>query len=291
MIDRHEGWVHVTAPDERERGEMEALGVPAELLRHALDVNELARIMAIEPILMVILRVPLDRPDGRRSIPLGVIVQDERMVTVSAVPVPVLDELTSVEGIAGMSPFRRFLQLLLVTASAFVSRVNQIDEGVDQLERALQTSQGNKEVLALLEQQKALVRLERALASNQLMLERLSHDERSPLTDEDRELLGDAIVEVSQALQTTRISAEILSSMMDAFASIISNNLNVVMKVLAALTVLFAIPSVVLGIWGMNVPLPWADRDWAFLAISAAAFGLSMGLGLLFYLRRWLSPR
>ena len=126
MIERHEGWVHVTAPDERERGELEALGVPDELLRHALDVNELARVMALEPTLMLILRVPLDGPDGRRSLPLGVIVQPDRMVTVSARPVPVTGELASTEGVAGMTPFRRFLQLLLVTASAFVRRVDAI---------------------------------------------------------------------------------------------------------------------------------------------------------------------
>jgi magnesium transporter len=281
------GWVHVIAPDARERELLHAAGISAEFLRHALDLHELARVAHEEHSTLIVLRVPHAGDDGHRSVTVGIVTRGNLLVTIAPVPVGVIDQLSGKADLAEAAPFRRFLELVLLASAEFLNRVNETNDGVERLERKLQSSQGNAEVMALLDHQKALVHLEQALASNELMLERLLEDERCDVKGRDRELLGDAIVEVRQALQMARISAEILSGMMDAFASIISNNLNVVLKVLAALTVVVAIPGVIAGLWGMNVPVPWAQRGWAFLAISGGAVAVSVLVALVLAAKKW----
>jgi len=279
------GWIHATAPDDREREALIACGVPADFFRHALDPHELARVAHQDHATMIVLRVP---GTGHRSAPVGIVLREHLVVTIAATPLPVIGELAGQTVLGEAHPFRGFLELLLLASAAFVARVNDANDGVERLERDLKSSQRNQEVLALLDHQKQLVHLEQALASNELMLERLREDRRCNVEGEDRQLLEEAIVEVRQALQVTRISAEILSSMMDAFASIISNNLNVVIKLLAALTVIIAIPGVISGLWGMNVPVPWGQQGWAFLAITGGAIVLSIAVGILLAAKKWL---
>jgi magnesium transporter len=142
--------------------------------------------------------------------------------------------------------------------------------------------------VGLLRYQKALVHFTTALASDAIMLERLARDAHDNLFNLDRDLMDDVTVEFRQAIEMTKIQEEILSQMMDAFASIISNNLNVVVKVLTALTIVLTIPTMVASFYGMNVNLPGQHHPAAFLGTVLISLLGAAILALWFWRKRWL---
>jgi magnesium transporter len=284
-------WIHVAAPDGDDRRRLEELGLPGGFVDHALDPDELARIVrgGDDGQLLVTIRLPPGEGGSRSATTLGVAVLPDRVITVSRDPAPALVvEVAGRDVIRDARPLRQVVELLLAIAQAYVGRVAAIDDRVEQLERDLARSLQNREVLALLDEQKALVHLERALASNRIMLDRLLGEPRCAPEGDEVTLLQDAVVEFEQAMEMTRISTEILASMMDAFASIINNNLNQVFRVLAALTVIVAVPGVLAALWGMNVPVPGAGRTWAFAVLVVSVLAAAGGIALLFRSRRWL---
>jgi magnesium transporter len=156
------------------------------------------------------------------------------------------------------------------------------------IEDQLQKSTRNREVLELLKYQKSLTYFATALRANEVMMERVQRTQIFNYYEDDQDLLEDVLTENQQAIQMTNINTEILSSMMDAFASIISNNLNGVMKALAALTIIVSLPGTVAGFFGMNVMLPLSDGNpTAFLVIFGIALALTAIATFIFYKRDW----
>ena len=287
LISHHPRWVHAVAPDAAEQADLQARGVPPDFVRHALDVDEVARIEhAPSGATLIVLRVP-DGAAGGRSTSLSVIVRPELVVTVASHRLELLESFSArlAEDLpaAGLLP-----ELVHAVSAAFLVRLDRIDQAVERLEESLRTSLRNQEVLGLLDCQKTLVHLERALAANQILLERLRDDTTLALDAPARRRLDEALIELRQAIQMTTISAEILATMMDAFASIISNNLNHVMKTMAALTIIVSIPTMVAGLWGMNVPIPGGHVPWAFAALVSGLMACSVVIAILFRRRRWL---
>lgn len=281
-------WQHAQAPDAGEQAALADGGVPGDFVHHALDVHEQARVEHADGgVTLVVLRVPDGDSTGGRSAPLSVVLRPDRVVTIALHPLALVD-VVAARLTDDTPPVQVLPELVHAVAARFAEEVDRIDDRVEALEQSLKTSLRNQEVLGLLDCQKALVHLERALASNQVMLERLLADATLPLDAAARRRLAEALVEVKQAVQMTTISAEILASMMDAFASIISNNLNHVMKLLAALTIIVSIPTMVAGLWGMNVPIPGAHAPWAFAALVGGLAACSLVVGLLFRKRQWL---
>jgi magnesium transporter len=288
-------WVHLIDPstEEIERVGREA-GVPAEMITSALDVHELPRVEHDKNRLMVILRVAhlIDQPDDipYTAMPLGVIVSGRVVVSVCKFPTAIIDRMIAkpLHGFDTARPNRFILALLMAMAVDYLNALQDINEAVDRLEDRLQKSQKNKEVLALLQYQKSLTHFTTALRSNKLMLDRL---EKINLFDHDsaeKELLEDVLTEMDQALAMTEISSGILSQMMDAFASIISNNLNMVMKFMTALTMVLSLPMLVASIYGMNVDLPLAKAEYAFeMVIGGSALAAMITL-VVFWRRGWL---
>jgi len=151
----------------------------------------------------------------------------------------------------------------------------------------LQASTQNKELLELLKYQKSLTYFATALRSNEVMMERLQRMQMFNQYEEDQDLLEDVLTENQQAIQMANIYSEILAGLMDAFASIISNNLNVVMKALAALTIILNMPVIVASFYGMNVDLPGEGHPWSFVIILAISILLSIVAIFIFYKRKW----
>jgi magnesium transporter len=145
----------------------------------------------------------------------------------------------------------------------------------------------NKELLELLKYQKSLVYFTQGIKSNEVVMERLHRMKLFTQYDEDEDLLEDVITENQQALGMIDISNNILSSMMDAFASIISNNLNVVMKFLASITIVLSIPTIVTSFFGMNVPIPLADHPLAYLGVIILFVGLTAVTVTIFLKKDW----
>jgi magnesium transporter len=184
--------------------------------------------------------------------------------------------------------YRLALYIFLETAARYLNLLRQINRETEALEDQLQKSTRNREVLELLKYQKCLTYFSTALHSNEVMMERVQKTQLFNYYEEDQDLLEDVLTENQQAIQMTSIATELLSNLMDAFASIISNNLNAVMKVLAALTIIIALPGTVGTFFGMNVPLPLSETNpWSFLMIIGISIGLAGLATYIFYKRDW----
>lgn len=283
-------WVHAAnpTPEELERLAGE-LAVPAELLGHALDADEVSRIDHVNGASFILVRMPLVSAGSFTTTPLALVLMQGRVVSITpAAADELLARLVLPADLDPSQPTRLVLRLLERVAARYLRDLKDLDARVDEVEERLQRSLRNAEVLELLAYQKGLVHFETALASNRIMLERLQREERLLQGPEDHELLGDVLVEFHQASARTTVSANILTSTMDAFASIISNNLNAVMKVVTSLTLLFAIPTAVASFFGMNVQLPLADHTRAFEATVGLSL-LLVGLAVFLFRRlRWL---
>lgn len=287
IVERHARWLDAVEPDEGEQARLRDRGVPAAFVRHGLDVAEQARIQHdASGATLVVLRVPEEDGPGGKAIALAVVVLGDAVVTIASQRLSLLDRVEATD--AGVVPGVWLPALVHAVVAAFDAQLEAVDREVERLEELLRTSQRNAEVLALLECQKGLVHLERALAADVGLVERLRDDSALALDAAARRGLDAALVELRQTLQMTTLSAEILASMMDAFASIISNNLNHAMKLMAAVMIMLAIPTMIAGLWGMNVALPGGDTPWAFAVLVAALAVTSLVVGLLFRRQRWL---
>jgi magnesium transporter len=179
------------------------------------------------------------------------------------------------------------LRILLSAANNYLACLKNITREVDRLEDELQQSTRNKEVLGLLKYQKSLTYFTTALKSNELMMERLQRSQLFKTYPEDEDLLEDVLTENQQAIEMTNITSNILSSMMDAFASIISNNLNGVMKFLASVTIVLSMPTMVASFFGMNVHLPFENIQLAFGLIIGISLLFSLTAVFIFWKRDW----
>lgn len=282
-------WIDVVAPTDAERATLRELGVPDELVKDALDTDELARVDHHPTgARLFVLRVPAAASATTEVVPLGVVtLPSGSMVTISARDTGIPARLAA-DAIDITTPTRFSLDLALRVAERFVATLHAIERDLARLEAKLQRALENDEILALLEQQKRLVHLDAALSANQLVLERALHDSRLDLSDGDRVLVEDVLVELRQAGTMTRTKKELLGETMDALATVVSNNLNVAMKQLASLTLLVSMPALFAGLYGMNVALPFADAPYAFAAIAAVSLVVVAALAVALRARRWL---
>jgi magnesium transporter len=198
--------------------------------------------------------------------PIGFIVTDERVVTICRHEHELLLHLPHEHqtDLSTAKPTRFVLHLLWSAANSYLRHLNEINKVVEKLEEGVEHSLQNREVLALLRYQKSLLHFTTALRANETMLERLKRSEFLKLGRNDADLLDDVFTETHQAIGMSEIASDILSQMMDAFATIISNNLNVVMKFLAAITVILIVPTIIGTFYGMNLHLPLEDRRLPF---------------------------
>ena len=159
---------------------------------------------------------------------------------------------------------------------------------IDDFSREIELTRQNKQLLKLFHIEKSLVFFTTSLKSNMFLLERLKRIRVFQMDEASESLLEDIFIECRQAIEMSNIYSDILSGMMDAFASVISNNLNIVMKLLTSLTIIMTIPVLVASIFGMNVKLPMQDHPYAFLLIMGISVTLSLAAVIYFLRRRWL---
>jgi magnesium transporter len=225
-----------------------------------------------------------------RTLPLSVLLTPQGVVTISQADTPFLQPLLD-----GAVPSLRTdhgldfaLRVFWQLADACLRGLREINGGVERLEGQLKRSMRNEEVLGLLEFQKSLTYFATGLKANELVLERLQRIPALHWADQDQELLDDVRVELRQAIEMVGIADHVLSDMMDAFASIVSNNLNSVMKVLTSATILLAVPTLIASFYGMNVGLPGSHSALAFVGLVAVSVAISGVLFLVFRKRNWL---
>jgi magnesium transporter len=287
-------WINVIDPTPQEIAGLESLGIPQDYLTYPLDLDERSRTERENGELLIVLRIPYfqgrDVDIPYTTIPLGIIINSRFLVTICKLENEIINEFASgrIRNLETSKRNRFVLRLLLSTAHKYLAYLRDITKVVDDLEDQLQLSTRNKEVLELLKYQKSLTYFTTALKSNELMLERLQRNQMFKAYPDDEDLLEDVITENQQAIEMTNIASNILSSMMDAFASIISNNLNAVMKFLASITIILSLPVLVTSFYGMNVNLPLAQSTQAYLIILVASFLITLLCVAVFWKKDWL---
>jgi magnesium transporter len=287
-------WVHIESPEPAEIERLREFGIPERLVGHVLDPDERPRSLRDDGVVLIVLHFPIRQDQGARityiSGPLSIFLTDSLIVTVAPHATGLLQELAR-DHLRDMSPQNRarfVLHLMWAIADEYLDGLREVNAAVEQLEQRLQRSLRNAEVRGLLEYEKSLVYFTTSLTSNEIVLERLRRGSLLEWRPEDEELLDDVLTEVRQALAMVDISQRILSEMMDAFASIVSNNLNTVMKFLTSATIILAIPTVIASLYGMNVGLPGGHHPFAFAAIVALCVAISALVAYVFARRDWL---
>ena len=287
-------WINVIDPTSDEIEQLSFLGIPQDFITYPLDLDERARTEREDDgTLLIIIRIPFYQ--GQKvdvpyiTIPLGVIVTQNLVITICRRQNDIIQDLASgrIRGFSTAKRNRFILRLLLSTATRFLTYLREIKRTVEALEDSIPVSQQNKDMFELLKYQKSLVYFATALKTNELMLERLRRSQIFHQYPDDEDLLEDVITENQQAIEMVNISANILTSMADAFASIISNNLNVVMKFLASITIVMSIPTIVTSFYGMNVALPFQNTSWAPAFVVLVSVFLMALVIMVFSRRNW----
>jgi magnesium transporter len=287
-------WINVINPSPEEMNTLQAMGISQDYLVYSLDIDERARTERNGD-LLILLRIPDYQGEKAdipfTTIPLGIILSENYLTTVCLKENDILKKLASghFRGLSTGKRYRFILQILLATANDYLHHLRQITRAVDILEDKLQLSTRNKEVLELLKYQKSLTLFTTALKSNELLIKRLQQSLMFKTYPEDEELLEDVLTETQQAIEMTNIESNILSSMMDAFASIISNNLNGIMKFLASITIIISLPTLIASFFGMNVEFPFNEQlATAFPFILFFSLVTSMVVAFIFWKLDWL---
>ncbi|MEW6674143.1 MAG: magnesium transporter CorA family protein [Thermodesulfobacteriota bacterium] len=287
-------WVNVSSPVTDELANLsKELSIPLDFLTDSLDVDERSRIETEDSIILIILRIPIfDRDNSGipySTLPVGIILTENIIITICMWDIiEALDMFKSkIKNVSTENRKRFILNLFHRTAFFYLKYLKEINKRSNEVEKELQRSMKNEELIKLLDIEKSLVFFATSLKSNELMLERFQKIKSIELNEDDKDLLDDVIVDNRQAIEMTNIYSNILSGMMDAFASVISNNLNIVMKFLTSVTIILMIPTLVASIYGMNVDLPFQHSSFAFFITCGISFTLSAIGVLLFLKNKW----
>lgn len=280
-------WISVTKPtvEELERLQEETK-IDMDDLRAPLDDEERSRIEVEDGYNMILVDIPsLDEKDRYVTIPLGIYMTKDLIVTICLEESPVLKafENKRVREFYTFKKTRFVFQILYRNATSYLRYLRIIDRKSDQIEEKLHISQKNSELIELLELEKSLVYFTTSLRSNEVVLEKLLRTESIRKYPEDEDLLEDVIIENKQAIEMANIYSGILSGMMDAFASVISNNLNIVMKFLATVTIVLSIPTMIASFFGMNFDnIPLGHASYGFVTIIILTFIIALLVALFF---------
>ena len=268
-------WVHVVNPTQEELNQLlEATHVDRDFLVAALDEEERSRVETENGQTLIVVDTPtieLSEKEGiiNSTFPLGIILTEDNIFTVCLKDSSVLQDFTNnrVKSFSTKKKSRFILQILYRNAAKFLVYLRQIDKKSTEIEGELHKSMKNKELIAMLNLEKSLVYFSTSLKSNEAVLERLMRMEFIRRYPDDTDLLEDVIIENKQAIEMCTIYRDILSGTMDAFASVISNNLNIVMKLLTSITIILTIPTLFASLWVMNGPVPFQNAPWGFAVV------------------------
>lgn len=271
-------WINLVEPTPEESSWLiNEIGVVPEFVHSALDEEETSHIDYDEDVhqTLVIVDYPSaeDTEDMQdpsmiqyQTLPISIIFLPEKniMVTVSLQESPIVHDMSSgrVRSVNTHLQTRFLLQMLLRISQSYLIALRRIDRLSTQTEMRLYGSMRNEELLQMLSLEKSLVFFSTSLKSAEVTLNKIMHGHLIKLYEDDQDLMDDVMIEVHQAQEMCNIYSNILSGTMDAYASVISNNLNIVMKVLTVITIVMAIPNMIFGFWGMNVMLPLSDAPW-----------------------------
>ena len=287
-------WINMIAPsDEEIKKVCSKLKINEDFIRYPLDYEEKARIDTEEDdnTILFIVDVPVMEKENNEKVystmPLGmIVVRDDFFITVSLKQNRVIGDLEKLKNICTYKKSRTILQIFYKNAELYLNQLKKINKETEVAESVLKTSLKNKELLKMLSLEKSLVYFTTSLKANEVVMEKTLRGKIIKLYDEDEDILEDAIIENKQAIEMSKIYSDILNGTMDAYASIISNNLNGVMKFLTSITIILAIPTMIASYWGMNVevPMQFSNSPWAFFVV--VAISIILGIIAMIWLKK-----
>ena len=288
-------WINVNQPtsDEIQRLDQE-FHLPTDIIQDILDADERSRVEFDEDWSLVIMRIPVESSNKGtpfQTVPLGIYVSKDFTLTLCL-------QNNEILPIEKASPFREqysqitdvfnfILRLFLRSGSVYLKYLKQINQQTALIEQDLEKSIKNRELNKLLKMEKCLVYFITSIKANEIVLAKLRNS-RKISSEINQDLLDDALIENKQALEMAQIYSDIQSGMMDAFASVISNNLNVVMKQLTLISIILMIPTLIASVFGMNVPNSFENSAWAMPTIIVSSLFLAIMGVIIFRKRQWI---
>jgi magnesium transporter len=250
--------------------------ISGELLTDIMDADEQARIEKEDDYTALIVRLPVYDDSYEVSfftLPLGIVLFSDKIVTICQRSSDALDDLLKnrIRGFDIRNKSAFVLNLLGRAAFTFLKSLKELNKRTNSIERELQRSIKNNELIQLLSLQKSLVYFTTSIKTNELLLEKLQKSSFFRFKEDEWEILEDVLTDNKQAIEMANIYSSILTGTMDAFASVISNNLNIVMKRLTIVSIVLMIPTLIYSFYGMNVDLPFQEHTstgWGILCIS-----------------------
>ena len=287
-------WIRLINPTDEEIEKVSAqIEIPSSLISQVLVEKELPRVKQVDGATLVVIDVPYMKDKSIKNkyitYPLGIIICDNlHVVTVSLKEHEFMQQFAdgSVDTFFTYKKNRFLIQIFLKSSEVYLNTLYLIDEDIQKMEKNTYNSTNNRALINFLNMQKTLVYFLTSLQANSHVLERLQSEDILPMYEEDKLLLSDAVIENKQCIETSIVYRDILDSTMEAYGSIISNNLNVIMKFLAGITIVFSIPTMISSFLGMNVPLGVVgESEVSFLVVCIISFLVS------FLIACWLKKR
>ncbi|MDF2866231.1 MAG: magnesium transporter [Clostridia bacterium] len=273
-------WINIVDPSSDEiQSIAHKLNLAENLLRYPLDIAEKAHIDTDEENVLIAIDVPITEYKGTKkvysTIPLGMIlVRDDYFVTISQSRIDVINEvLTSVKmfDIYTDKKSRLVFQILYKVASDYIRYIGYISKDIDSFEKSMHKAMKNDELLSLLDFEKTMIYFNASIKANQTVLQKINRGKYIKLYEEDEDILDDTIIENTQAMEMVQTYSEILNGIIDIFGTIVSNNLNTVMKFLTSITIIIAIPTMISSFIGMNVEFPFNTTTIGFYTVMGIA--------------------
>lgn len=282
-------WVNLINPNNEELNRVSnTLNIEMEFLKAALDEEEKSRIENMNGKTLIIVDIPIVEENGEKelyvTIPLAIILIKHLIITICLKDNILLNDFKNNKVKMFFTQFRtRFvLQILLKNANCYLHYLRNINKTSSCLEQRLYRSMKNNELIKMLQLEKSLVYFSTSLKSNEIVLEKLVKYEYVKNYPEDAELLEDVIIENKQAIEMANIYSSVLSGTMGTVASLISNNVNIVMKVLTSITIVMSIPTMISSFFGMNVDMP-LKAQYSFWIIVGFSIIVSSIVGFILY--------
>jgi magnesium transporter len=284
-------WVNVLPPLKQEEfSELSTrLDIPIDFLTDSLDIDERSRFEIEDNVRLIVIKTPTENNSFNESdayyitIPICIILTHTQIVTVNSFENPAIKKFLNT--FRHRNPEKKNMMVLKIfekVVQNFMDHLKEINQRRNILEQKLYDASQNEQLLQMMRIQKSLVYFVTALRSNELLFMKLERTNFLSLTEEEKEILNDLIVDNSQALEMANIYANILSSTLDAFASIIANNQNQVLKRLSVITIVLTFPVLIASIFGMNVPSGFENSSYAFYIVVFLSLAISLTIGLLF---------
>lgn len=288
-------WINILPPLKQEEFHQlsEQLDIPLDFLTDSLDIDERTRFEEEDNVRLIVLKTPVTNNSFNESdayyitIPICIILTHNQIITVNSFENPAIKKFLST--FQNRSTDKKSMMVLKVfekVVQDFMAHLKEINQRRNVLEQKLYSANKNEHLLQLMRIQKSLVYFVTALRSNELLFMKLQRANFLLLTEDEKEILEDLIVDNAQALEMANIYTNILSSTLDAFASIIANNQNEVLKRLAIITIVLTFPVLVASLFGMNVPSGLEDSRYAFYIVALLSLAISTAVGWFFFRKK-----